>query len=336
MFYLINKPVESYRENDDYVSDSDICITKEEKLKYVGASICKSDSFYNILAKLYPELDNYTSDVYATVSGLKNNLLGLVIVQAYIAIIENPNIICTNRPYNNGIKLYKELNLITSVYKIDYNGNYIVVYGENKGNLIYERVLISKTDSEFIPSKPEYIIGDIGVCTHGFLNSFNENIIIKDIEIESFLNKTVGKIKKVYVYLQSNDYLKYIKILKKHWKVVLLIYINDITDYENLKLAMYDCTCIFLDSDTINYTTKYFLASNEINYWSSFIDAKLAKKYPYHTCRLIDFDNYGLINSGGEWRLNNESKRAYGYSTSTIFKELRKSNGLKYYDKNVY
>ena len=99
---------------------------------------------------------------------------------------------------------------------------------------------------------------------------------------------------------------------------------------------MYDCISIFLDSNTVNYTTKYFLASDDITYWSSFIDAKLAKKYPYNTCRLIDFDNYGLINSDGEWRLNNESKRAYGYSTSTIFKELRKSSGLKYYDENVY
>lgn len=259
MYYLIPKgtKIESKRQSNDRISDTDVFVTREEKMIFIKYAHENYPIIMDILIRLYPELNNISVVIPCSSYGCYSGLTLGLSIQAIQAIIENPNIICTgayvNLPYQ---RLYYQFIQVTNIIKVEYNGNYCLFIGKNYDQYYIERVLISHTDDQFIPSTPEWVYSmdntsyQCAVMNKNAFSSGAQTVFIEDKLLDVFINKEYINLETVYIYMHNFDYIKQIDLVRKAFKnVYFIINIKEfaISDYVRLEKFAGNTLLIFLN-----------------------------------------------------------------------------------------
>lgn len=340
MYYLIPKEtkIESKRESRNRISDTDIFVTREEKLEFIKYAHDSFPIIMDILNQLYPELKSIETSSYCSGYGCYNNLTLGLSIQAIRAIIENPNIICTGcnvkLPYQ---KLHYAFHNLTKIVRIEYNGNYCLLVGRSYGQYYIERVLISIVDDQFIPSKPEWIFStdttsySCAVMKSSVYSSGASTVFVEDNLLDDFLNNEYINLETVYIYMHSLKYTKQIHLIRKIFKQVhLLINIKDfsINDYASLREFAEDTLMIFLNRgdgrfskatfrEVFMFNSTYLIEKGLIDVYSSEVAGKI-----------IDFEPFGVYRTNGyEYRMFGEQVNSVFFCTESFVK-LRQNHNL--------
>lgn len=340
MYYLIPRgtKIESKREGGNRIDDTDIFVTREEKLEFIKYANVGFPIIMDILDQLYPELKSIETSVYCSSYGCYNNLTLGLSIQAIQAVIDNPNIICTGcnvkLPYQ---KLYYAFNNLTEIVRIEYNGNYCLLIGKSHEQYYIERVLISSVTDQFIPSKPEWIFPEdntaysCAIMKSSVYSSCASTVFVEDKLLDDFLNKEYINLKTVYIYMHSLKYTKQIHFVRKSFKHVhLLISIKEfsISDYASLSEFAEDTLMIFLNRGDGNFSItvfrEVFMSKN-----TYLIEKGLINTPSFVTAgKIIDFEPFGIYHS------SDYTYRMFGeQASSTLFGNeafalLRKNHNL--------
>lgn len=340
MYYLIPKgtKIESKREGSNRIGDTDIFVTREEKLEFIKYAHDSFPVIMDILNQLYPELKNIETSNYCSGYGCYSNLTLGLSIQAIQAIIDNPNVICTGcnvkLPYQ---KLHYAFHNLTKIIQIEYNGNYCLLIGKSYGQYYIERVLISSVDDQFIPSKPEWVFStdatsySCAVMKSSVYSSGASTVFVEDNLLDDFLNKEYINLETVYIYMHSLNYTKQIHLVRKSFKHVhLLINIKEfsINDYATLREFAENTLMIFLNRGEGRFSKAVF---REVFMFSSIylIEQGLIDVYSSEIAgKIINFESFGLYRSNDyEYHMLDEqvSSTLFG---NEAFRKLRKKHNL--------
>jgi hypothetical protein len=340
MYYLIPKgtKIESKRKECNRIGDTDIFVTRKEKLEFIKYAHDSFPIIMDILTQLYPELKNIETSNYCSGYGCYNNLTLGLSIQAIQAIIDNPNIICTGcnvkLPYQ---KLYYTFQQLTKIIRTEYNGNYCLLIGKSYGQYYIERVLISKVDDQFIPSKPEWVFStdttsySCAVMKSSVYSSGASTVFVEDNLLDDFLNKEYINLETVYIYMHSLEYVKQIHLVRKSFKHVhLLINIKEfsINDYSSIREFAGDTLMIFLNRGSGRFSKAAF---REVFMFNSnyLIEKGLIDVYSFEAAgKIINFDTFGVYRSNDyEYYMSNEQVSSTLFCNEAFMK-LRKKHNL--------
>lgn len=306
MFYLTKDAIESkHTGNYTHIDYDGIYTTKEEKIAFITITN-RNEMFIELLQRLYPEVKKYRNQHSYSAGSIYNSLLFGVSLQYAIAIIENPHIICTGSgvelPY---VTLPSDLSLISKINKIEYNGNYVLLIGKAYSKYKILRLLLSKTDLEFIPSHPEFVYGNYFIEYDYRIwdeknPRFSETMFLNDYDIHTFVNHEHNNIVHYFwIIVNSDKHFKEIDFLCKHYRNIhLIIKIKNFEQYDILlkELSKYSFIVFSNSNDE-----KYPIDEHElVNFYnetdaSIFFDSELNLKNKYLQSGVINYRDFGLI-----------------------------------------
>ena len=343
MYYLIPQgtKIESKRQSNDRISDTDIFVTRQEKLEFIKYAHESYPMILNILEKLYPELKeiklgiSYSASAYNCYSNLT---LGLSI-QAIIAIIENPNMICTGinvkLPYQ---KFHYNFISLTKIVRIEYNGNYCLLIGKVYNNYYIERVLISHQDDQLKPARAEWVYVmdntsyQCAVMSKKAFSSGAQVIFIEDKFLDDFINKEYVNANTIYIRIHSFQYIKQVNLVRKAFKNVhFLVNIKEfpISDYVRLKEFADETLLIFLNGQGNERFSKATFREIFMYHSNYLIEEGLLESNSHEIIgKTINFRTFGLIRDEDlNYRILDKSVRDTIFLNDS-FTRLRSELGL--------
>lgn len=342
MFYLIPKgtKIESKRQSNDRISDTDIFVTRQEKLEFIRYAHESYPMILNILEKLYPELKEIKiDDYYASSYNCYSNLTLGLSIQAIIAIIENPNMICTGTnvklPYQ---KFHYNFISLTKIIRIEYNGNYCLLIGKVYNQYYIERIMLSHEDDQLAPAHAEWIYSKDNVsyqCAIMDKKAFSTGaqlVFIEDKLLDDFINKEYVNVETVYIYVHSFEYIKQIDLVRKSFKNVhFIINIKEfaISDYARLKEFSDETLLIFLNKEGNERFSKAIFKESFIFSSNYLIEEGLLDSTSKDMVgRIINFRTFGLIRDEDmNFKMLDKSIRD-SFFQSDAFVRLRNELGL--------
>jgi hypothetical protein len=201
--------------------------------------------------------------------------------------------------------LPSDLSFISKINKIEYNGNYVLLIGKTYSKYKILRLLLSKTDSEFIPSYPEFVYGNyFGENGYRIWDEknprFNETIFLNDYDIHNFVNYEHNNLVHYFwIIVNSDKHFKEIDFLHKHYRNIhLIIRIKNFKQYDILlkELSKYSFIVFSNSNDEKYQIDEHELVNfyNETNA-SVFFDSELNLKNEYLQSGVINYRDFGLI-----------------------------------------
>lgn len=326
MLYLTKEKVES--RNTD--SETSICYngiytTREEKLKFIALTN-GNEIFLDLFTKLYPEAEKYKNAIHATWASIFNYRCLGISLQYAIAIIENPHIICTGYdvtlPYT---RLFDNLSTITKIIKIEYNGNYAKITSLRGCIYDFSRILISKIDSEFIPSSPEFAYGVRSFYSKNCIWDPNkkyqdDTVFLNDYDIESFVNSDIFSVKYLWVILHNDKYFKELSFLKQHYPYLyVIVKIKEFDDYTILLKELRNYNFVVFSNSGGEFPLKEAELSLFVDsHLNAFFDSELNVTNRNLLNNTINYRDYGVI----------VNKSSFGFSSQKAFEEMRNLKNL--------
>lgn len=326
MLYLTKEKVDSKHTDGNIIHSDSIYTTKEEKLKFIVLSTTEG-MFLDLFFQIYPEAKKYyNQNSYSSYINIFNHKCIGISIQYAIAIVENPHIICTGYDVKfSYTTLFHNICTITKIIKTEYNGNYVKLTVIRNGSYYFLRILISKTDSEFIPSAPEFVYNSrswyskhaIWTKEHHY---YDETIFIEDYDIEEFVNSDTVGIKNIWIFVNSNDHFKKIEFLSKQYeRIYLIVRIKKFEYYNILSKELNKYKFIVFSNSNDPYPVKeHLLVSIACTNNNVFFDSELNIINRQLQYRVINYRDYGLI----------LEKQSYSISITEQFEKMRRDKNL--------
>lgn len=323
MLYLTQTDIASHVVSLNTISYDSIFATPEDKLRYICLKN-RNERFLKLLNRIYSLPTDIPRGYFSTTY---NPLISGLCLEYAIAIIENPHIVCTGGVTVDGICLPERFAELTEVIHLGYNGNYAnLIYKKN--NIInIQRILLSTTDTSFLPSSPEYIFDCRSRARYQFVYNHNYDQIyfIEDDQISDFVNHRLERsCKLVYVFVNSDKYAEEINFITRHYNVILLVRVKKIFNYYFLNES-HPKLIIFINSDDstpFNCARLRMFADKH----NIYVDSTLN---PPSYFRHLSFREFGMIRTKDELKMLDKTITDLNSDTdNNLFRYLRKLNNL--------